>query len=212
MPLQNTSNKWTMSPVGRGAIPTASVSNKQQPVSSISRINSSSSVRTSVSGPSLPPVGMDHLGAGNGREAMDDARYGYVRGLIRKRQEKEAKSGETSTKSDVSSSKPTAPSKFKLKLGTGVTFSRSLPRGGFERTMRHMRLRDYKTTFRNLSKDNVRFIGDLIERHATHRATGSGYGRASHKEMMKEVEQARREGKISYADKSDFKKIIEQLE
>lgn len=212
MPLSNTANKWAKPSGGNDIRHSALGSDNKRPVSSISRINSSSSVRTSVYGPSLPQAGMEHIGAGDGQDAMDNARYGYVRGLIKKRQVKEAEAAETSAKPAVSSSKPATSSKFKLKLGTGVTFSRSLPRGGFERTMRHMRSRDYKTTFRNLSKENVKFFGDLVQKHAAHRATGSGYNWRDRRKMNEEVWRAWKKGEISKEDRRDFKKIIEELE
>lgn len=211
MSLQNKASRWVVPSVGRSPSHSAAGDNNKPPVSSISRISSSSTVKTSVYGHSLPQAGMGHPGAGDGQDAMDNARYGYVRGLVKKRQAREAEQA-GAVKSTASQPKPAKPSKYKLKLGTGVTFSRSLPRGGFERTMRHMRSRDYKRTFRNLSPENVKFFGDLVQKHATCRPTGSGWHRKDRMNMMEEVEKARHEGRISWADKKDFRKIIEQLE
>lgn len=212
MPLPNTLNKWMKPSVGKFSSPSAL--NNSQPTTSISRLNSSSSVRTSVFGKPLADTTSNLSG---GQEAMDTARYGYVRGLIKQRQAKEAKEEKIvklGKVKEIKAEPKEQKSKFGIKLGTGISFSRSPKvRSGFDRTLRRMRLRDSKTTFRNLSKENVKFLGDVIQKHAVSRRTGSGYDWRDRRQMNKEVWQAFRKGKdnISRADLKDFRKIIKEL-
>lgn len=176
-------------------------SGRQAPVTSIASIG-----RVDVSDSGV------RRGLDTDERKKDDLRYSQIRRMIRERKGKEGKtdggvSGATRTKAVE---QQPSPSKYKVKLGTGVTFSRKI-RGGFDRTLRNMWLK-HRVTFRNLSQADRTFIGDLIQKHAVHRATGVGYTWSDRRRMKEEVEKARQSGKISYEDAKDFKKIISELE
>lgn len=198
MPLPNTLNRWMKPSVGKISSPSAL--NNSQPTTSISRLNSSSTVRTSVFGKPLEPVGAINSGNRNEQEAMDNRRYSYVRGLIKQRQAQEAQEAGASGTS----------SRFKLRLGTGKAFHHTRKKG-IDWKLKEMRYKNLKA-MRHLSDEDIKFFGGVVKKYALSKKTGVGYNWIDKKHMKIEVAQACREGKISREDRKDFNKIIDQLE
>jgi len=132
-------------------------------------------------------------------EVRDRLRYAHIRQMMRERKADE-KLAVQAAQGDK---------KFGLSLGTGVSFNRII-RGGFNKTFGKM-VRKNKATFKNISKQDRQVLGDLIQKHATARVTGTGYSYGDRKRMKIEVENIKKTGKISREDAKDFKKIIDKI-
>jgi len=72
-----------------GKISNFPVLNKPLPTTSISRLNSSSNVRTSIFDKPMEAAGVNRFGGKNSQEAMDTKYYVYVKKLIKERQKRE---------------------------------------------------------------------------------------------------------------------------
>ncbi len=184
----------------------------QGPVTSIANVNRGSvSAMSSINRPAQASEA----------QKSDDLRYGYVQRRIKARNEKEARAAKfagkpvAGQKATAAGSKPPTTKeafqkKFTLKMGTGASFHRGL-RGGLNKTLLRMR-RQYRSTLSNLQPKDLRFIGDIISKHAKYRSTGSGYGFSDKRNMKIEVERARQAGKISYLDAKSMKRMMDLLE
>ncbi|MBI4992727.1 MAG: hypothetical protein HZC26_01130 [Candidatus Magasanikbacteria bacterium] len=198
MPISNTLNKLMRPTVGKSA--NFSALDKPMSTTSISRLNSSSNVRTSVFDKPTESVGAGGLNSRDEQAAMDDRRYGYVRGMIRQRQEKEAETAGASG----------TPSRFKLKFGTGAAFHHTRKKG-LDWKLKEMRYKNLKA-LRHLSDTDIRFFGDMVKRYALSKRTGAGYNWIDKKHMKNEIARAWHAGKISRDDRKDFNTMVDQLE
>lgn len=153
-------------------------------------------------------------------QKSEDFRYAYVQRMIKARKEKEARAAKLAgkpavdKKTEAAGSKPPTTKelmqkKFTLKMGTGASFHRGL-RGGLDKTLKKMR-RQYRSTLSNLQPKDLRFIGDIISKHAKFRSTGVGYGWSDRRNMKLEIERARQAGKISYLDAKSMKRMVDLL-
>lgn len=134
----------------------------------------------------------------------DDIRYGYVRGLIRARKAKEQ--AEQKQKQAVGSSA----SVYKLPIPTGAGFRR---RGGptsLDRRMYEM-VRKNPASFKNLSAKDQQYFLNLMQTHAKSVRTGAPLGWSVKRNIKQQLERDRQAGKISFQDKNDFKKFVDQL-
>lgn len=137
----------------------------------------------------------------SGDAVRDRLRYQYVRRLIRARQEREAAEVRAAAQGDT---------KHTINLGTGATFSRKI-RGGFNKVFSKM-VRKNPSTYKHVSAQDKQVLGNIIQKHAQARPTGTGFSFGDRKRMKIEVEQARRKGVISKDDSKDFKKIVGNLD
>jgi len=141
-------------------------------------------------------------------QKSDDLRYAYVQRMIKARKEKEKNSKQPTTKETVQK-------KFAIKLGaqqlgTGTLFRRSGPRG-LDRTLLKMK-RKFRSTFSSFQPKDLKFLGDIIERHARNLPTGVGFSRLAKKEMKRIVyEAARKKYEISQVDAERMRSIIDTL-
>lgn len=183
----------------------------QRPVTSIASVNrGATSAVSSINRPATDSSG----------QKSDDLRYAYVQRMIKAKKEKEARAAKftgkpATVKGATADSKPPTTKeafqkKFSLKMGTGVSFHRGL-RGGLNKTLLKMR-RQYRSTLSSLQPKDLRFIGDIVSKHAKNRSTGSGYGWSDKRNMKIEVERARQAGKISYIDAKSMKRMVDLLE
>lgn len=173
------------------------VGSQTRPTTSVSRVGESKEATTSINRSKTAKRSIADKEYYD--ENADKRRYDYIRRLIRARKAKEGAENILGEED----------SKFSLELGTGKTFQRKF-RTGFDKVF-SKKVRKQRQTLKNISKKDRDFLGDLIEGHASKRATGSGYSPSDRRRMKMEVERARRAGKISHADSKDFKKILDKL-
>lgn len=199
-------------------------SSRNQPKVSVSQMGGNRGPVTSIAnikrGPTAAVSSISRSAQDNSAQKTEDARYAYVQRMIKARKEREIRAAKFAGKpvagsgaagvSKPPTAKEAMEKKFKLKMGTGASFHRGL-RGGLDKTLKKMR-RQYRTTLGNLQPEDLRFIGDLISKHAKYRSTGSGYGWSDKKNMKMEVERARQAGKISYIDAKSMKRMVDLLE
>ncbi|MFA6427152.1 MAG: hypothetical protein WCW16_01745 [Candidatus Magasanikbacteria bacterium] len=167
--------------------------------SSITRVGSQNTgPTTSISHPGVSTSQSEDLGSD--QEVRDRLRYQYIRKMAKERQTQQAAAAKTISPDDK---------KYTLNMGTGVSFSRKI-RGGFDKTFGKM-VRKNPASFKNISKADRKVLGDIVQKHAGARRTGTGYLYGDRKRMKIEVEQARKKGTISTADSKDMKKIVDKL-
>ncbi|PIR74316.1 MAG: hypothetical protein COU35_03415 [Candidatus Magasanikbacteria bacterium CG10_big_fil_rev_8_21_14_0_10_47_10] len=121
------------------------------------------------------------------QERADQRRYGFMRRMIKQRQQEEADSSG-------------------LKAGTGSAFTKK----GFTKKLRHLVLSD-KDKYKNISQKDRAYFGSLVERHAKTKSTGAGYSVGDKKRMRLQIGRDARAGKISREDAKDFKNIVDTM-
>ncbi|PIT86369.1 MAG: hypothetical protein COU33_03560 [Candidatus Magasanikbacteria bacterium CG10_big_fil_rev_8_21_14_0_10_43_6] len=139
---------------------------------------------------------------GVGADDADERRYSYMQRIIRARR--------AQMRHDVKkglAGKATSGSGFSVKTGSAL---KKTGTGGLHKQLGSM-FKKYRTTFKNLSKEDKKYFEDLVVKHAGAKTRGSGFGYKERRTMREEIEQAKRSGKISRADSEDFKGLIDKL-
>ena len=185
----------TRKEIDEAKVSVAQIGHNSDYVTSINRINTTLSQPTdSVS--HIGEKNLQDVGVGDNQNEMDDKRYEYIRRLAINRKKEKEEEGQKSI--------------YDIGVKTG---------GGFRtrsfRSIKRRLNRLYYTapsTFKNIDKDDRKYIADKIQEHAKKVRIGVGFGRQVRRKMKREIEKDRQRGVISKADSQDMKKIVDNLQ
>jgi len=138
-------------------------------------------------------------------ENADYRRYSYIRELIKERKQKEA--AEAKALADAVK-KEAQSSGFQAGIGKGYHKTGAT---SFRRRMYKM-MRDKRSSFKNLSKDDREALEEIIESQLEPKRTGSKINRLDRKKMGIKAYQKWKKGEITKEDFRDFKRVIGGLE
>lgn len=171
----------------------AEVGNRQKTTTSVNRVGG---LATSIS-TSVAHVGVTSNPENYNQNEADDKRYGYIRRLaMDKKKERE----ETEAQSNV----------YDLGLKTGGSF-RTRGLGSIKRKLNRL-YSSAPVTFKNIDKDDRKYLADVVGEHAKKVRVGVGFGQSVRKKMKIKIEKDRQKGIISKADSQDMKKIVDNLQ
>lgn len=130
-------------------------------------------------------------------EAADYRRYSFVRRLIKKRQEEAAAEAAKHQKKG-------------FHVGTGGSMRKTGPTG-YRMRLGNL-IRTKRATYKNVSMADRKLFQDTLENTLKYKRTGEAINRKDRLKMRGKFYKAHKEGKISYEDYKDFKKLIKDLD
>lgn len=183
----------TRKDIDNAKVSVAQVGNKQKPTTSVNRVGS---LATSAS-TSVAHMGVENNPENYNQNEADDKRYDYIRRLaMDKNKEREEIEGQNNV--------------YDIGVKTGGGFRTR----GLSSVKRKLNRLYYSapTTFKNIDKEDRKYIADKIGEHSKKVRIGVGFGRQVRKKMKREIEKDRQKGIISKVDSQDMKKIVDNLQ
>lgn len=183
----------TSKDIDNAKVSVAEVGNRPKPTTSVNRVGG---LATSVS-TSVAHVGVNSNPENYNQNEADDKRYDYIRRLaMDKKKERE----ENEAQSNV----------YDLGIKTGGSF-RTRGINSIKRKLNRL-YSSAPTTFKNIDKEDRKYIADKIGEHANKVRVGVGFGRQVKKKMKREIKKDRQKGIINKVDSQDMKKIVDNLQ